>query len=343
MTPALELVGLEVPIAGTMVVCGVDLAVEPGELLALVGPSGCGKSTLLRAVAGLVRPSAGTVRLNGVAVDALPPERRRVGLVFQDHALFPHLTVAANIAFGLAGRSRREKRDRVAELLDLVRLPDSGVRYPHELSGGEQQRIALARVLAPSPSVVLLDEPFASLDTALRDELQAEVVEVLGNAKATAILVTHDRDEALSLGHRVAVMQHGRIEQVGEPAVVFHQPASRFVASFLGPASFLPVWADRDYWCTALGPVEIEGRDPSSPDLVAGDLTIMLRPHDMRVEVGDDAVVVARRFVATGFTYDVRLRSGELVQAEGGHSVTVGVGERCAVRLVASHPLVVVR
>lgn len=343
MTPALELVGLEVAIAGTPVLRGVDLAVEPGELLALVGPSGCGKSTLLRAVAGLVRPSAGTVRLDGVAVDALPPERRRVGLVFQDHALFPHLTVAANIAFGLAGRSRREKQDRVAELLELVRLPDGGVRYPHELSGGEQQRIALARALAPSPSVVLLDEPFASLDAALSDELRAEVAEVLNNAKATAVLVTHDLDEALSLGHRVAVMQHGRIEQIDEPAVVFHRPASRFVASFLGPATFLPAWADGDHWCTVLGPVEIEGRAPSSPDLVAGALTIMLRPHDVRVEAGDDGVVVARRFAATGFTYDVRLRSGELVQAEGGHSLVVGVGEPCAVRLAARHPLVAVR
>lgn len=340
MTPALELVGLDVPIAGTTVVCGVDLAVQSGELLALVGPSGCGKSTLLRAVAGLVRPSAGTIRINGVAVDALPPEQRRVGLVFQDHALFPHLTVAANISFGLADRSRSEKRDRVAELLDLVRLPDRGVRYPHELSGGEQQRIALARALAPSPSVVLLDEPFASLDTALREELHSEVVEVLSSAKVTAVLVTHDREEALSLGHRVAVMQHGRIEQVGEPDVVFHQPASRFVASFLGPASFISVRSDGEKWFTALGTVLIEARNQSSPDLVAGGQTIMLRPHDMRVEAGDDDEVVARRFVSNGFIYDVRLRSGELVQAEGGHRVTVEVGERCAVRLVASHPFV---
>ena len=255
--------------------------------------------------------------------------------------MFPHLTVAANISFGLADRSRSEKRDRVAELLDLVRLPDRGVRYPHELSGGEQQRIALARALAPSPSVVLLDEPFASLDTALREELHSEVVEVLSSAKVTAVLVTHDREEALSLGHRVAIMQHGRIEQVGEPDVVFHQPASRFVASFLGPASFISVRSDGEKWFTALGTVLIEARNQSSPDLVAGGQTIMLRPHDMRVEAGDDDVVMARRFVANGFIYDVRLRSGELVQAEGGHRVTVEVGERCAVRLVASHPFVI--
>ena len=340
---ALELQGLTVELGGRTVVHGVDLAVEPGELLALVGPSGCGKSTLLRAVAGLV-PAAGDVQLDGESVRNLPPERRRVGLVFQDHALFPHLTVARNVAFGLQAIPRRERRARVADLLELVRLGHTANRYPHQLSGGEQQRIALARALAPAPAVVLLDEPFASLDAALRDELRAEVVGVLRAAEATAVLVTHDREEALALGDRVAVMHDGRVEQVAEPAAVFHRPGTRFVATFLGSASFLPAEPSGGGWRTPLGPVEVVGagsevRPPREGD---GPTVVMVRPHDLHLEAGGTAEVVDRRFAPQGSTYRVRLADGTEVLVDGGHHQPVGVGDHVTVTVRAGHPLATV-
>ncbi len=222
------------------VVDHVSFEVTDGELLAVVGPSGCGKSTLLRIVAGLDGAATGRVVLAGVDVTALPPERRRIGMVFQDHALFPHRSVAGNISFGLRHLDRRTRNARVDELLELVRLPGVGKRYPHELSGGEQQRIALARALAPDPAVVLLDEPFANLDPSLRDDVRNDVVAVLRQRNAAAVLVTHDREEALSLGDRVAVMSAGRVLQIDRPVEVYERPVDRFVAEFLGDASFLP-------------------------------------------------------------------------------------------------------
>jgi iron(III) transport system ATP-binding protein len=333
---ALELRGLTVPIAGRDVVRGVDLSVTRGELVSLVGPSGCGKSTLLRAVAGLIAASSGSVLLDGEVVDRLPPEKRRVGLVFQDHALFPHLSVAANVAFGLRSTARRERAERVAELLELVRLPHAAKRYPHQLSGGEQQRIALARALAPSPAVVLLDEPFASLDAALRDDLRSEVVGLLRTAGATALLVTHDREEALALGERVAVMHEGVIEQADEPATVFHRPATRFVATFLGPASFLAARRDGCRWATALGPVALEGLQEGR------EATVMVRPHDLRLTAGGHAVVTARRFAPAGYVYDVELADGTEVHAEGNHAEPLDVGDACTVAVAADHRLATV-
>ena len=194
---------------------------SPGELVTLIGPSGCGKSTVLRLLAGLERPDSGSVMLAGTEVAGprrfVAPERRRVGLVFQDHALFPHLTVARNVGFGLDRLGRAERAARVAEVLALVRLGDLAARYPHELSGGEQQRVALARALAPGPTVVLLDEPFSSLDETLRAQVRAELVGVLRETRTTAVLVTHDQTEALSIGDRVVVMRDGRVEQEDTP------------------------------------------------------------------------------------------------------------------------------
>lgn len=204
---SLDLIELTRRLGGRAVVDRVSLHLEPGELLALVGPSGCGKSTLLRVVAGLDRPDGGLVHLDGKDVTSRPAERRQVGLVFQDHGLFPHLNVADNIGFGLWRVGRAERRRWVAELLELVKLSHTAGRYPHELSGGEQQRVALARALAPEPGVVLLDEPFANLDASLRDELREDTLAVLRERGATAILVTHDRREALLTGDRVAVMR----------------------------------------------------------------------------------------------------------------------------------------
>lgn len=233
---------------------GLDLAVPTGSVTAVLGPSGCGKTTLLRIVAGTERPDAGRVTIAGtVAVDVggsgpsrsarrdvwVPPERRRVGLVPQEGALFPHLDVAGNIAFGLRSWSRPERRDRVAELLELVELPGHGGRRPHELSGGERQRIALARALAPRPDVVVMDEPFSALDATLRSGLRDEVADMLRRSGTTAVIVTHDRSEAMAMADEVAVMREGRIVQRGRPDELYLRPADEWVGRFLGDAVLL--------------------------------------------------------------------------------------------------------
>jgi iron(III) transport system ATP-binding protein len=222
----------------------VDLSVADGSIVAVLGPSGCGKTTLLRTLAGMERPDAGTVHIGGRALDGpgthLPPEKRAMGLVPQEGALFPHLDVAANVAFGLRGRSRGDRTDRVAELLALVGLEDMGDRRPHELSGGQQQRVALARALAPDPDVVLLDEPFSALDTGLRAALRDEVAATIRASGTTAILVTHDQIEALTMADSVAVMRNGSIVQTGTPVEVYQWPVDEWVAHFLGDAVVLP-------------------------------------------------------------------------------------------------------
>ena len=210
--PALQVRGLRRTYGPIVAVDGIDLEVRTGEMVALLGPSGCGKTTALRLIAGLENPDAGTIEIAGRRVagpgGAVPPERRRVGMVFQDHALFPHLTVADNIAYGI--RRDPDRAVRVRELLELVSLPEAGHRMPHELSGGMQQRVAIARALAPRPDIILLDEPFSNLDAALRTQLRGDLREILRAAGATAVLVTHDQDEALTLGDRMAVMVRGR-------------------------------------------------------------------------------------------------------------------------------------
>ena len=222
---------------------GVDLAVPAGSFTAVLGPSGSGKSTLLGVLAGTVRPDSGTVHVGGREVDApgrhVPPEHRRVGLVPQDGTLFPHLDVAGNVAFGLSGRPRTQRRERVEEMLELVGLASLSSRRPDELSGGQQQRVALARALAPAPDVVLLDEPFSALDTSLRSSLRSEVARVLSDAATTAILVTHDQEEALSMADRVVVLRDGRVVQDATPTEVYRSPADEWVAGFVGDAVLL--------------------------------------------------------------------------------------------------------
>ncbi|CAN5759895.1 ABC transporter ATP-binding protein [soil metagenome] len=222
----------------------VDLSVPDGSILAVLGPSGCGKTTLLRTLAGMERPDAGSVEIGGRTLDAhgthLPPEKRAVGLVPQEGALFPHLDVAANVSFGLRGRPRPDRVERVRELLALVGLESMGDRRPHELSGGQQQRVALARALAPDPTVVLLDEPFSALDTGLRATLRDQVATTIRASGTTAILVTHDQVEALTMADTVAVMRDGRIVQTGSPVDVYQWPVDEWVARFLGDAVVLP-------------------------------------------------------------------------------------------------------
>jgi putative spermidine/putrescine transport system ATP-binding protein len=225
----------------TPVVDGVSISIAPGELVALLGPSGCGKTTLLKIVAGFTRQTAGQVRIGGTEVDRLPANRRRVGIVFQNYALFPHMTVTQNVAYGLDVMrvERAAKVLRIQEMLELVRMDGFADRYPRQLSGGQQQRVAIARALAVRPAVLLLDEPFAALDKALRLDMQIELKRIQREAGITTILVTHDQEEALSLADRVALLNHGKLEQFASPTEIYDRPASLFVNTFVGTANVL--------------------------------------------------------------------------------------------------------
>ena len=258
----------------------VDLDVRSGELLALLGPSGCGKTTTLRLIAGFERPDTGSIVLDGSVVAGerfVSPERRRVGIVFQDYALFPHLSVAKNVAYGLRDRASRGRR--VAEMLDLVGLAAMADREPHELSGGQQQRVALARALAPDPSLVLLDEPFSNLDAAMRSQVRDDVRRILVDAGATAVVVTHDQEEALSIADRIAVMRAGRVVQVDTPAGVYADPQDRFVASFVGNADVVRGEADRSKVSTVFGEL------PLARPVRAGVVDVVVRPERVRLRL----------------------------------------------------------
>jgi iron(III) transport system ATP-binding protein len=311
---------------------GLDLDVAVGQLVALLGPSGCGKTTLLRVVAGFERADAGTVEVGGVAVEEpgvhLPPERRRVGIVPQEGALFPHLSVHDNVAFGLPRAKRRGPR--VDEVLELVGLPGLGRRMPHELSGGQQQRVAVARALAPGPSLVLLDEPFSALDAGLRAQVRAEVRGCLRAAGASAVLVTHDQQEALSVADVVAVLRDGRIVQAADPWTVYAQPVDLGIATFVGEAVVLSGSAAGGSVTCSLG--ALETASPSS-----GPVSVIVRPEQLEVEPLDlptvEAVVADRIFFGHDALLYLRLPGGDTAMArtpgyplpEHGASVKVGV------------------
>ncbi|WP_118181677.1 ABC transporter ATP-binding protein [Paraburkholderia phosphatilytica] len=278
--------GLHKSFDGHAVLHGVDLSIRRGTLLALLGPSGSGKTTLLRVLCGFEHADRGTIEIDGrrVAGDNLhvPSEQRRIGYVPQEGALFPHLSVADNIVFGLP-RAQRRARHRVAELLELVGLPASFAdRAPQQLSGGQQQRVALARALAPSPTLVMLDEPFSSLDAALRLETREAVADALAAAGATAVLVTHDQGEALSLGHEVAVLWRGRLLQTATPEALYRQPVSRELASFIGEAVLLPGDALRGRVTCALGDLPLVG------SVVDGAVDVMVRPEQIHLRRSDE-------------------------------------------------------
>src|ERR687895_1255910 len=259
-TGALAVEGLDKAFGGVLVLDQAALRADPGRVVALLGPSGCGKTTLLRCIAGLERPDAGQVRLDGRDLSApgafVAPERRRIGMVFQDGALFPHLTVAGNVGYGLSRGERRGAR--VAEALALVDLAGFGDRLPASLSGGQAQRVALARALVTRPSVLLLDEPFSNLDTILRVQIRAEVQRLLADLGVTAVFVTHDQEEAFVVGDEVAVMLDGRVAQHDTPAELYRSPASRAVARFIGDPNLLPGVADGDRATTPVGPVPLQ-------------------------------------------------------------------------------------
>jgi iron(III) transport system ATP-binding protein len=332
--PSLELQAVSKQYGVVAAVRNLHLRAGRGELITVIGPSGCGKSTTLRLVAGLERPTSGDIRIAGEVVAGSAwraPERRRVGLVFQDHALFPHLDVAANIAFGLHRLPGDRRRARTAEVLDLVRLSPLAGRYPHELSGGEQQRVALARALAPQPAVVLLDEPFSSLDETLRANVRADTVAVLREAETTAIFVTHDQTEALSISDRVLVMREGVVEQADTPVQVFESPATRFVASFMGDADFLPAHSNGAGLVCEIGIVSTApGWGPDE------QVDVVLRPHEVAMQASSDgpAEVVAVEYRGAFVLHTLRLASGRTVRSWQPHSVRHSIGTRVDVSLV---------
>ena len=317
----------------TTAVDDVSLEVQPGELLTLLGPSGCGKTTTLRMIAGFEHPTSGRVLIGGRDVTALPPQKRDVGMVFQNYALFPHLDVRENVEFGLRSRGtpRADSAPRVERALEMVELAGYAGRRVQALSGGQQQRVALARAIAPEPPLLLLDEPLSNLDAALRERTRGELRALLKRLGMTSVFVTHDQEEAFALSDRVAVLDRGRLQQVGTPEALYASPANAFVASFLGRANFLPatvesVDGDDMAACRlAAGPVwraRVSGDAPRSAGSAA---RVMARPESLRItrteSLPSDALagrVVDRRFAGAASFYRITLADGAELQVQGG-------------------------
>ena len=327
---------------GPAAVRELSLEVRKGEVLALLGPSGCGKTTTVRLIAGLETPDHGEVWLDGRQVAGggihIPPEKRHVGMVFQDYALFPHLTVSRNIGFPINKWPAPKREERVRELLDLVGLSGLGDRYPHQLSGGQQQRVALARALAPEPAVVLLDEPFSNLDADSRASVRAEVRQILRRLGTTAVFVTHDQEEAFFMGDRVAVMSTGRVEQVGTPEEIFGAPGTRFVAEFLGLPTFIPATVTEDGLATEVG---LQAQTVVAASLGTA-VEVLVRPDDLSLRYDPEgrARIVRTNFRGMDYLYDVALPSGQLVQCLGVHTARYEPGTRVRVDLTPGHTLV---
>jgi len=330
MRKPLELLQVEVGYGDDLVVRGVSLVLGEGEIGCLLGPSGCGKTTLLRAVAGFEPVRAGHILIRGEKMSmpgfSLAPEKRGIGMVFQDFALFPHLSVMRNIEFGISHLPAAKRRSRVQELLQLVELPHVGDSYPHELSGGQQQRVALCRALAPRPALLLLDEPFSSMDVDLRESLAREVRRILRSENTSALLVTHDQSEAFAMADRIAVMQQGVIRQWDSAYNLYHKPADRFVAGFIGQGVLLPVLRDAEgVLRSELGPLFPDAAQPvqtAADDTDDVPLEMLLRPDDVVWREGGMACeVIEKSFRGAEILYRLRLPSGtDILYITKGHN-----------------------
>ncbi len=316
----------------------ISIAAREGEILCLLGPSGCGKTTILRAIAGFEPVRSGQIFLSGRLVSSpgqmTPTEERHVGMVFQEYALFPHLRVQDNIAFGLRHLSRSERKTRVQDMLRLIGLEGFERRYPHELSGGQQQRVALARALVQNPVVLLLDEPFSNLDPDMASRMRQDLHDLLHRTKTTTVLVTHDHDEAFALADRIAVLNQGRLEQFDTPETIYHMPASPFVADFVGQADFIPGTVSNGMVHTELGEFSntLECEDGTA-------VVVMIRPDDIHLvpTKGASSHVIARQFRGSENLYAVSLPSGQIVHSSQGSTSVYQEGTPVELRVLASH------
>ena len=343
MSSQLELQQVQVKYGGFEAVRDVSLTLGKGQIGCLLGPSGCGKTTLLRAIAGFEPLTAGEVRLSGTIISSTavmtPPEQRRVGMVFQDFALFPHLRINRNIGFGLSRNNRTERRRRVAELLELVDLADYAKAYPHELSGGQQQRVALARAMAPNPDVLLLDEPFSSLDSERREQLATEVRQILKQNNITAILVTHSQHEAFAMADHISLLQGGRVAQSDTPYNLYHNPANEFVASFIGQGSIINVVVnERGEFDNGFGSL-----DKGHPSWSAGEtLRLLVRPDDIEYapHSATALTVTGKSFRGAEYLYELELADGQRVPCLTPSHVDVSVGGTLPVKFDLQHVVV---
>ena len=319
----------------------ISLTVSKGEIICLLGPSGCGKTTTLRVIAGFENVTEGSVVLNGTSVAEprhhVAPEQRRIGMVFQDYALFPHLCVSDNVGFGLSQLSIEEHSCRVEDMLSLTGLTDLGQRYPHELSGGQQQRVALARALAPQPVLLLLDEPFSNLDPDMTYKMRGELHQLLKKTQTTAILVTHDHEEAFTMADKVAVLRQGKLEQFGQPETIYHMPVSRFVANFVGQADFIPGEIRDNVVVTEIGNLP-QPRDYQGSYKVM----VMIRPDDIQIQEDEAgcARIETRQFRGSENLYGIRLESGILIHSHAESTQVYQLGTPVSLNIVATHTVV---
>ena len=342
--PVVECRGLTKRYGDVRAVDGVSFALRPGEVVSILGPSGCGKTTMLRLIAGFEVPDDGEVSLQGETVSSrrlhVPPDRRNVGMVFQEYALFPHKSVAGNVSFGLNRLDPGERDRRTAEVMAIARLGGLEGRYPHELSGGQQQRVALARAIAPRPVIVLLDEPFSNLDATMRQEMRREVQTILGESGTAAVFVTHDREEAFATADRVGVMRDGRLEQLDAPDVVYHAPATPFVAEMAGVTGFIPGEVQGGLAVTEIGKFPFRNGNGSLRD--GSQVKLLVRLDDLRVVPQEEGLstVSAREFRGDETILDVRMPSGGTLKCRQGSYSSVAPGTRVALVPEGGEPFV---